>query len=73
MGAVGLILGAALTVPLVGLIRSLLQGLSTVDPGILALVAAVLALVTGVATIVPATRAAAVEPVRTLKGEGFSR
>lgn len=72
MGAVGLVIGAGLTVPLVGLIRSLLQGLSTVDPGILALVAAVLALVTGVATIVPAARAAAVEPVRTLKGEGLS-
>jgi predicted permease len=69
MGAVGLALGVLMTLPLVGLLRSLLQNLSTVRPATLGSIAAVLFAVTVAASLLPARRASAVDPVRTLKGE----
>ncbi len=67
LGVVGLVLGALMTLPLVGVLRSLLEGLSTVQPAILLVIAAVLFAVTMTASLVPAGRAASVDPMRTLR------
>ncbi len=69
LGIIGLVLGAAMTLPLVGLLKGVLQGLSTVQPNTLVLIAGVLFMVTMVASLVPAARAAAVDPIRTLREE----
>lgn len=69
LGAVGLAIGALMTLPLIGVVRSLLQGLSTVQPATLLLIAVVLLAVTMVASFMPAARAASMDPVRTLKEE----
>jgi len=69
LGVIGLGLGILMTLPLVGLLRSLLQGLTTVEPTTLVLIAAVLFGVTMVASFVPAGRASAVDPMRTLRDD----
>ena len=56
LGSIGLGLGILLTLPLIGVLRALLQGLSTVEPGTLVVIAAVLFTVTMVASFVPAGR-----------------
>jgi putative ABC transport system permease protein len=69
LGVTGLVLGGLMTLPLVGLLNTLLQGLSTIQPATLIVIAAVLFGVTLVASLVPAGRAAAVDPMRTLRNE----
>ena len=65
----GLAVGGLLTIPLVGLLRGLLQGLSTVEPMTLVVIAVVLFGVTMLATFVPAARAATVDPLLMLRGD----
>ena len=69
MALSGLALGGLVLVPLTQLLRSILQGFTTVrgDTGIA--VAAVLFAVTLAASLVPAYRAAALDPVRALRDE----
>ena len=69
LGIVGLVIGGLLTLPLIGLLNSLLQGLSTVKPLTLVSIGSLLFAVTVVASLVPANRAAAIDPVRTLRDE----
>ncbi len=67
LGAIGLALGAAMTLPLLSVMRSILEGVSTVQPAILLIIAVVLFAVTMTASFMPATRAASMDPVRTLR------
>lgn len=69
MVAVGLALGIALWVPLQGLVRNLVFGLSPRDPMTLLFAVAVLAAVGVMAASLPAWRAARVDPARALRGE----
>jgi len=69
LGVIGLGVGVLLTLPLVGVLRSALQGISTVQPSTLALIAGVLFAVTLLASYVPANRAATVDPMKTLRDE----
>lgn len=69
MVAVGLGLGVALWVPLQGLVRGLVYGLSPRDPLTLLFAVAVLAAVGVMAASLPAWRAARVDPARALRGE----
>ncbi len=69
LGIIGLAIGGLMTVPLIGLLNTVLQGLSTVKPLTLVLIGGVLFAVTMVASLVPARRAAGVDPVRTLREE----
>lgn len=69
LGVIGLGVGVLLTLPMVGLIASLLEGLSTVRPATLVVIGAVLFGVTVVASLVPAMRASAIQPARTLSEE----
>jgi predicted permease len=67
--ALGAAIGIAAAVALGGVMRTLLFGVSSTDPGTYALVTAVLAAVAGVATFVPARRATKVDPVVALRAE----
>ncbi|MDH3224527.1 MAG: ABC transporter permease, partial [Gemmatimonadota bacterium] len=67
LAVVGLGVGVLLTLPLIGLMQGLLAGFATVKPTSLTLIAVVLFAVTMVATLVPAARAAMVDPVSTLR------
>jgi predicted permease len=69
MVAVGLVLGLALWVPLQGLVRNLVYGLSPRDPATLLFAVAVLATVGVLAASLPAWRASRVDPARALRGE----
>ena len=69
LGAIGLAIGVVLTVPLVALMRSVMQNLGTIQPATLVLIGGVLFAVTLLASWVPAGRAATVDPVRTLRQE----
>lgn len=69
MAGLGLAIGLVLVWPLVGVLRSLLQNVSTVQPFTLVGIAAVLFGVTMLASVVPARRAAAVDPAGTLREE----
>lgn len=69
LSSIGLAIGVALTLPLVGVLGSLLEGLSTVEPTTLVLIGALLFGVTLFASFVPAGRAASVDPMRTLRDE----
>lgn len=65
----GLLLGAAGALGVGRVLRFLLLGLSPVDPVALGFVAAMLTAVVLVASVVPARRAASVEPTEALRGE----
>jgi ABC-type antimicrobial peptide transport system permease subunit len=67
MVVTGLVLGLLLWLPLQGLVRSMVFGLSTRDPATLLLAAGVLALVGIAAASFPALRAARVDPARALR------
>jgi putative ABC transport system permease protein len=67
LAVIGLALGGLLMVPLIGVIRSIMAGIATVSSGSVTTVAAVLFAVTVVASLVPAYRAAAVNPVTALR------
>ncbi len=69
MAIIGLAVGGLLTVPLVSLIQSVLQGLGSVQPATVVLVAAVLFGVTVLASVLPARKAAGVDPVLALREE----
>lgn len=65
----GVSLGAASAIGLTQLMRDLLFDVSPNDPGILIAVVALLALVAMVACLIPARRAASIEPMRALRTE----
>ena len=69
LAMVGLLLGIAGARATSRLIRSLLVGVGAGDPATLLMVAALLALVAAVASLVPARRAMRVEPMGVLRGE----
>ena len=69
MVVTGLILGVVLWLPMQGLVRSMVFGLSTRDPVTLAVAALVLGLVGFVAAAVPARRAARVDPAQALRAQ----
>jgi putative ABC transport system permease protein len=70
MVAVGLALGLAGAVALTGLMKSLLFQVSALDPAAFAAACAAMMLVGLLATVLPANRAARVDPVTTLREEG---
>ncbi len=67
MAVIGLVIGAVALVPVTILIRRLLENLTEVQPATLFLVGMVLFAVTLVASILPARRAALVDPVEALR------
>jgi putative ABC transport system permease protein len=69
LGAVGIALGLAGAVGLTRLLESFLFGVTATDPATFAGVAALLLLVTLVASYVPARRAAGVDPISALRVE----
>ena len=69
MAVIGLALGGAALVPLTRLLRSLLQGFSTVNGSTGWAVATILFVVTVAASVVPAQRASSLDPVRALRDE----
>jgi ABC-type antimicrobial peptide transport system permease subunit len=69
LGAIGLVLGLVGTLPLIGVLRSMVSAFATVKPSTLGFIAALLAGVTVLASWVPARRATGVDPVETLREE----
>ncbi|HEV3329615.1 MAG TPA: ABC transporter permease [Bryobacteraceae bacterium] len=69
LAAVGVVLGMAAAVGLTQLMKSLLFGISPVDPLTYAAVPVVLGTAAALASYLPARRAAAVDPVEALKAE----
>ena len=69
MVGAGLLLGLALWLPVQGLVRSMVFGLSTRDPFTLAAAALVLGLVGAAAASFPARRAARVDPAQALRAQ----
>jgi putative ABC transport system permease protein len=65
--AIGLAIGAACAVMLGQLIRGLLYGVPPTDPGVFAIAGCVLALAALLAMLVPARRAARIEPATCLR------
>ena len=65
--AVGVGIGAVLSIAAAGAARSLLFGLKPGDPGTLALAAAGLSLIAVAASLLPAQRAASLDPVQALR------
>ena len=68
-GAIGLGIGLLSTLPLSILIRSLMEGVSTVEWNTVFLAGAILFGVVLLASVVSASKAASVDPVQTLKNE----
>lgn len=69
MAGLGLALGGAVLVPLTRLLRSILQGFATVETSTGFFVAAILLAVTLAASLVPARRAAGLDPVQALRDD----
>jgi len=69
LAALGIVLGIAFAFGLTRLLSSFLFGVSPTDPATFAAVSAVLLLVTGLASYLPARRAASVDPVTALRTE----
>ena len=69
MAIIGLTIGTILVVPLTLVIANLLEGLATVQPLTVVVVGALLFVVTMIASVVPARRAAGVNPVDALRAE----
>ncbi len=69
LALLGVAIGAAGAIGVGRLLRGLLYGVAAADPGTLAAVGAVLALVALAACLVPARRASSVDPVRALRAE----
>jgi ABC-type antimicrobial peptide transport system permease subunit len=67
--AIGVTIGIVASVALTGLMKSLLFGISALDPLTYAVVPVVLVAATVLASYLPARRAAAVDPVETLRAE----
>ncbi|MFW6198550.1 MAG: hypothetical protein ACOC5E_01875, partial [Acidobacteriota bacterium] len=69
LAVVGLVIGFALSAGLGGLMSQLLYGVSSVDLPALAGAAVVLLAVTGLANLVPARRAARLDPTTAIRTE----
>ncbi|HEV2448259.1 MAG TPA: FtsX-like permease family protein, partial [Candidatus Sulfopaludibacter sp.] len=69
LAAIGVTLGMAASAALMRLLKSLLFGISPLDPLTYAVVPIVLAAATAFASYLPARRAASVDPVETLRAE----
>jgi putative ABC transport system permease protein len=69
LSAIGLLAGAALAVGLGALLRTLLYGVTLASPGIYIATAAALVLVAMLACVIPAQRAARVDPAVALRNE----
>jgi predicted permease len=69
LAALGVAIGLPISAGLMRLMKSLLFGISPLDPTAFAVAAAVLVLAAGLASFLPARRAAAVDPVEALKAE----
>lgn len=69
LAAVGCVLGLGGSVAASRLLRSFLYGVSPFDPLVMALAAAAIFLLAVVASALPARKAAAVDPIRALRGE----
>lgn len=67
--ALGVVLGLALTVASVRLLRSVLYEVSATDPRLYVAGTLVVLLTTGIAMLVPARRAASADPAGTLRAE----
>src|SRR5262245_22355926 len=70
LGCTGTAIGLATAAALTRLMKSVLFGVSPVDPLTYIAVPVVLVAATALASYLPARRAAAVDPVETLRGEG---
>jgi predicted permease len=66
---IGLALGMAVSIAVTRLIRSLLYGTSALDPGVFILVILTLLLASTAACLLPAWRAARIDPMRALRSE----
>jgi predicted permease len=69
LAAAGLLVGMLATLGLTGVLRGFLFGVRPTDPLTLACVAAILALVSAVACLLPAARATTVDPAEVLRAE----
>jgi ABC-type antimicrobial peptide transport system permease subunit len=69
LGAIGIAIGLPASAGLMRLLKSLLFGISPLDPLAFAAGASVLVIAAGLASFLPARRAAAVDPVEALKAE----
>jgi predicted permease len=69
MVALGVVLGIALALAAGRLISKLLYAIGPSDPGVMLLVSAILLIVAAVATLLPAWRAARVDPVTALRAD----
>jgi putative ABC transport system permease protein len=67
LAAVGVIAGLLVALPLTGLLRTLLFGVTATDPLTFLVVAVVLVLVAAAACYVPASRALRIHPVEALR------
>jgi ABC-type antimicrobial peptide transport system permease subunit len=65
----GVTVGSAVTLVLTGFLSRLLYGVAPRDPGIFLMVASTLALVSVVASAIPARRATHVDPLSALRAE----
>jgi putative ABC transport system permease protein len=65
----GIVIGLVASVPLTRILRSLLVGVSSLDPATFAVVPLVLLVVAAVAAFLPARRASTVDPVEALREE----
>jgi putative ABC transport system permease protein len=69
LAAIGVAIGLPVSAALTRLMKSLLFGISTLDPLAFAAAAAVLVFAAALASFLPARRAAAVDPAETLRAE----
>jgi putative ABC transport system permease protein len=69
LSAAGILVGLVASVPLTRVVRSLLVGVSSLDPATFAVVPIVLLAVAAVAAYLPARRASTVDPVEALRDE----
>ena len=69
LAAIGCVIGLGGAAAASGLLRSLLFGVSPFDPVVLILATAAILLLAVTASVLPASRAASVDPVLLLRGE----
>jgi putative ABC transport system permease protein len=69
VSATGVIIGVTLAALVTRFIRTMLFGVSTVEPGVFALAALLLIATTALASYLPARRAARVDPIASLRTE----
>jgi ABC-type antimicrobial peptide transport system permease subunit len=67
--AVGLVLGAIVLTATIGFLEGMFYGVSAFNPMRLAAVVAVLAMVATLSGLLPALRAASIDPIRALRSE----